>query len=259
MVVKSYKAVTELPGLGATSEQRSMLYTRYKFASSFCHGKDVLEVACGAGQGLGYLARVARKVVGGDIDEENIQLATKHYKGIANIELRKIDAHELSFEDKSFDVIILFEAIYYLREPDQFLTECRRILRDRGTLLICMVNKEWSDFNPSPLSTRYFSARELSILLSNHQFEVELYGSFPITTDSFCDVVTSLLRRAATRFHVMPRTMKGKEFLKRIFLGRLSPLPAEVADGMGEYLPPVRVREDSPNGQFKVLYAVGHP
>jgi len=32
--------------------------------------------------------------------------------------------------------------------------------------------------------------------------------------------------------------MKGKEFLKRIFMGKLVPLPPEITDGMAEYTPP---------------------
>jgi 2-polyprenyl-3-methyl-5-hydroxy-6-metoxy-1,4-benzoquinol methylase len=61
-----YCTVTELPGSNATKEQLARLYHRYHFAAGFCEGKDVLEVACGAGQGLGYLARKAKSVVGGD-------------------------------------------------------------------------------------------------------------------------------------------------------------------------------------------------
>jgi len=57
-----YTTVTEMPGLKASREQLAMLYTRYAFAAKFCDGKDVLEVGCGAGQGLGYLATKARKV-----------------------------------------------------------------------------------------------------------------------------------------------------------------------------------------------------
>ena len=59
----TYITVTEMPGNKATKENIEMLYTRYKWASQFIEGKDVLEVACGAGQGLGYLAKKAKKVV----------------------------------------------------------------------------------------------------------------------------------------------------------------------------------------------------
>ena len=65
-MTQTYTTVTELPGSGATSEQLAMLYARYALAAGFSRGKDVVEVACGPGIGLGYLARWARRVVGGE-------------------------------------------------------------------------------------------------------------------------------------------------------------------------------------------------
>ena len=50
--------------------------------------------------------------------------------------------------------------------------------------------------------------------------------------------------------------MKGKELLKRVFMGKLIPLPPEIEDGMTEYTPPVPIAFDYPNHDFKVLYAV---
>lgn len=56
-----YSTVTEIPGNKISKEQLTRLYHRYHFASLFCKGKDVLEVACGGGMGLGYLAKFAKK------------------------------------------------------------------------------------------------------------------------------------------------------------------------------------------------------
>jgi len=53
--------------------------------------------------------------------------------------------------------------------------------------------------------------------------------------------------------------MKGKEFLKRIFFGKLIPLPPEITDGMTEYIPPTSIPHDSPNFEYKVIYAVARP
>jgi hypothetical protein len=50
--------------------------------------------------------------------------------------------------------------------------------------------------------------------------------------------------------------MKGKEFLKRIFFGKLIPLPPEIKDGMAEYTPPVPIPYDKPDFEYKVIYAV---
>ena len=194
-----YTIVTETPGLKALKEQLERLYQRYHFALQFCRDKEVLEVACGAGQGLGYMATVAKRVVGGDIDENNLKFARERYKGRDNIELRLLDAHKLPFDDKSFDVVILYEAIYYLAHPEMFLNECHRVMRKNGMLVICMVNKEWSDFNPSPYSTKYFSAQEIYRLLNEMFLDVQLYGAFQATADSVKDKITSMIKRTAFR------------------------------------------------------------
>src|SRR4030042_1503265 len=119
----SFVNVTEVPGLKASEEQLSRIYNRYRFASEYCNQKDVLEVACGAGLGLGYLSKFAKRVVGGDIDENNLRFAKEHYQSKENIEIKFLDAHNLPFEDKSFDVVILYEAIYYLEHPERFVEE----------------------------------------------------------------------------------------------------------------------------------------
>lgn len=252
----SYTPVTEFPGNGATKEQIARLYHRYRFAFEFCKGRDVLEVACGAGIGLGYLAKVAKKVVAGDIDEKILETAMNTYYGQADIEIYKLDAQNLPFKDCSFDVVLLYEAIYYLPKAEEFISEAHRVLRGNGVLIIGMVNKDWSDFNPSPLSTKYFSVPELYQLLSQKFSTVEMYGAFPASANTLKDKVISLIKRTAVTFHLIPKTMKGKEFFKRIFYGKLTPIPTQITNEMAEYLPPIVIPVDSPNYQYKILYAV---
>ena len=107
-----------------------MIYTRYAFAASFCRDHHVLEVGCGVGQGLGYLARVAAHVVGGDLSLGLIRQTHAHYQG--RIPLAQFDAQALPFRDQSFDVVILHEAIYYLSSPQRLVAESRRVLRGNG-------------------------------------------------------------------------------------------------------------------------------
>ncbi len=231
-----------------------MLCTRYAFAARYCAGKEVLEVACGAGQGLGYLAGKSRRVVGGDYTDDLLADARRHYGG--RVPLLRLDAHALPFRGASFDVVLLYEALYYLTRPERFLDECRRILRRNGRVLICTVNREWCDFNPSPLSTRYFSASELLELAKERRFEGELYGAFPDEKGSARDTLVSLVRRVAVALKLIPKTMKGKELLKRMFLGPITPLPSEIGEATAPYHAPVPLAPGGVTSSFKVLFLV---
>lgn len=251
----SYLHVTESALFKASQEQIDRLYTRYKFAAQYCQNKDVLEVACGAGLGLGLLANVARRVVGGDIDQDNLALAQKTYRN--RIETLHLKAESLSFPDNSFDVVILFEAIYYLSDPEKFLGEAHRVLRNGGQLLIGSANKEWAGFNPSPFSIKYFSARELHQMLEENGFHASAFADCPLEKTSFKSKIIGSIKEMAVKYDLMPKTMKGKELFKRIFMGKLIPLPSELTEGMATFNPPVAINPENVIDSYKVLFSVG--
>jgi len=254
-----FSTVTEVSGYNVTKEQIQRLYSRYRFSAEFCKNKEVLEVACGSGQGLGYLAKEAKKVIGLDIDKNLLTLAQRHYQGRKNIKFILSDAQKLPFVDDSFDVLILHEAIYYLPNPIDFINEARRVLRNQGVIVISTVNKDWSGFNPSPYSYNYFSCPQLFALLNRSGFtNICIYGNCSIEAKNFKDKIVAFLKKIAVKFHLIPKTMHGKEFLKRIFFGKLLPMPYEIDDNMVEYIAPMLLSSDFSCYNYKVLYAVGY-
>jgi len=250
-----FSSVTETKEAGLTSHALAMNYHRYRFAIDYCENRDVLEVACGNGQGLGYLATKAHRVVGGDFTESLARNAQNHYR--ERLPVLRFDGQVMPFRDQAFDVIILYEAIYYLPYPEKFLMECRRVLKPSGTLLISTINREWADFNPSPMSCRYFSARELADLLSAHGFHTSIFGAFPVEIHTKKDVLISLAKRMAIKLHLVPGSMKSKELLKRLFYGKLLPLPSELQEDMAEFSPPLELDGGRPTADYRVIYAVG--
>ena len=250
-----FSTVTEVPGLKVTSQALQMMVTRYAVASRYAKGRAVLEVACGAGQGLGYMARTAASVAGGDLEWSLVNAARDHYR--RRVDLLNLDAHHLPFRKGSFDTVVLFEALYYLSDPQKFAQESRRVLREGGVLVICTVNRNWSDFNLSPHSTRYHSAPELFQLLTKQGFETELHGAFSTTTDAMSQKAVSLIKRTAVALRLVPRSMQGKEWLKRIFYGRLTVLPPEVDRELASEEALVPISSKVPTSQYKVLYAIG--
>lgn len=251
-----YSLITESPGLKATQEQIARLYQRYHFAIQFAKGKDVLEVACGSGVGLGYLAKVANKVVGGDIDEKNVALSKEYSKNRDNVEVDLMDAHNLPFPNRSFDIVLLYEAIYYLREPQKFVSEAERVLREDKILIICTVNKDWKDFHPSPYTYKYFSVPELYKIMKDKFKEVELYVAFSVERVGLKSEIVSLIKRIAMKFDLIPGSLKARAYLKRVFIGKLVPLPEEVYEGMTPYETPVLKDRDKLHKEFKIIYVV---
>ncbi|MFN3975396.1 MAG: class I SAM-dependent methyltransferase [Dehalococcoidia bacterium] len=250
---KDYTPVTELPGLRTTPEALAMAVTRYALAARHAQGKEVLEVACGPGMGLGMLAKTAKRVVGGDYTRGLLRHAQRHYQG--RVPLVQLDAHALPFRDASFDLVLLYEAIYYLEHPEAFLQEARRVLRPGGMLLICSANKERPGFVPSSLAVRYYSASELLPLLAQQGFACEVFGAFPATA-SKREGMVNLLRRVAATLNLIPGTLKAREALKRLFYGRLVPLPQEVSEGDAPIAQLVPLTTNGPNPDYKVLYAI---
>jgi ubiquinone/menaquinone biosynthesis C-methylase UbiE len=220
----TYEIVTELPGTEIPREQLQRQANRYYFAASRGQGKDVLELACRAGIGLRLLSGCSRSIVAGDIDENILEIARCNNTA----ECRLIDAQQLPFGDNSFDVIILFEAIYYLTEPKQFVEECKRVLRNGGCVIVCNPNKDLLDFNPSPFSYNYFNAIDFKELFEPCGFSVECYGDTPVDDSSLLHQALRFAKRTAIKLKLMPTTMKGKKYLKRIVFGKLVEMPSDV-------------------------------
>lgn len=226
--IPDFHRVSEVPADLATKDQLCMLHTRYSLAAKYGVGKDVLEVACGPGLGLGMIAQGARSVVACDIDKQNCAIAMETYKGRPKIAIGRFDAEAVPYPPASFDLIVMFEALYYLKSAEAFFLEVKRLLRPGGKLLISTVNCRWSGFNPSIFSTKYYDAPELASALVRHGFNVSMYAGFPDQKTGPISWAIHALRSAAVSLRLIPDAQKNKQWLKRIFYGRLTPVPREL-------------------------------
>ena len=103
MMVNDYISVTEIAGDEVTQEQVDRMCNRYYWAGQYCADKDVVEVACGSGQGLGYLSGIAKSLEAGDYSDEILSIARQHYgeriasydaKALAHATLEMIENRE---------------------------------------------------------------------------------------------------------------------------------------------------------------------
>ena len=272
---EDYVSVTEIAGDEVTQEQVDRLCNRYYWAGQYCRDKNVVEAACGSGQGLGYLAGIARSLEAGDYSDEILSITRRHYR--ERIRLRQFDAQDMPFEDKSKDVIIMFEAIYYLPDAEKFVSECKRVLRPGGKILIATANKDLYDFNPSPHSYKYYGVVELNDLFAKYGFKTEFFGDTPVGDVSIRQKILRPVKKMVVALGIMPKSMAGKKLLKKIVFGGLVEMPAEIGPQITQTRLPLRgtsgqvdadlrakegdplitqiaQREENPSGLYKGCY-----
>lgn len=117
---------------------------RYIFASNFISSKDVVaDVACGVGYGSYLLAKKgAKKVIGVDISKDAIDYAKARYLNKSNnIEFLVGDATNMPINSSEIDVLVSFETIEHVKNPDALFMEYKRVLKDHGTLILSTPNK----------------------------------------------------------------------------------------------------------------------
>jgi ubiquinone/menaquinone biosynthesis C-methylase UbiE len=249
-----YTSVTEMAGDEVSGEQLERLCHRYYWSGEYCQGREVLEVACGTGPGLGYLAKRSKSLCAGDYTRSILAVTRKHYGN--RIPLLQFDAQEMPFEDASMEVIIIFEAIYYISNIGRFVADCRRVLRPGGQIIIATANKDLFDFNPSPFSCEYLGVIELGEVFSIHNFSAEYFGYLSVKDVSWRQRVLRPIKKMAIALRLIPKTTHGKKWLKKIIFGNLTYMPAEVEDDAMKYQEPVSLPAGQADTEHKVIYCV---
>ena len=96
--------------------------------------KEVLEIATGPGLLAKHVAFAAKRMIATDYSEGMIREARKG-KCPENLCFEIADATQLPYADKSFDVVLIANALHVMPEPEKALEEINRVLRKDGLLI----------------------------------------------------------------------------------------------------------------------------
>jgi 2-polyprenyl-3-methyl-5-hydroxy-6-metoxy-1,4-benzoquinol methylase len=164
---------------------------RYRFCKKYIKDKDVLEIGSGyKGIGLSYLSRDAKSLTGTDYNKEAIE-STMGGLSEEGLSIVYLDANkDLPFSDDLFDVVIALEIIYYLNDLSEFISECSRILKPEGVLIISQHNKEYS--NQRGLRGHH-EAKEIINILNRNKFTSKIYGAFTSFYEKLITVSETIL------------------------------------------------------------------
>lgn len=120
-------------------------YKRRKFLRRFLdtidfEGKVVLELGFGPGGNLAHIARNHRpaKLLGVDISDKMLELATRTLGTHERVELRKIDGTTLPFADRSVDLAFTVTVLQHNTDETMFRSLVRELCRVTRDMLVIM-------------------------------------------------------------------------------------------------------------------------
>ena len=144
---------------------------RYLMARPVAAGRVVVDLASGEGYGAAWLAEVAHRVTGFDVDASTVEHARARYRHHANLEFAVADIQRVPLPDGVADVVTCFEAIEHVHEPELVVAEAARILRPGGVLLVSTPDKavysDARDYN-NEFHLHELYRPELEALLAEH-------------------------------------------------------------------------------------------
>jgi len=112
------------------------LDTHVMFLRAVREGR-VLDVGCGSGERLELLKQLGWTVKGVDLDAKAVAVAQK--KGL---DAECGDLKTMALPAESFDAVILSHVIEHVPQPCDLLTECARVLKPGGRLVMLTPNAE---------------------------------------------------------------------------------------------------------------------
>jgi len=134
-------------------------------------GLRVLDVATGTGAVLLPAARrvgSGGQVIGIDLSSEILKEAERvaRAEGLANVELRKMDAEHLDFPDHAFDVVTCGFALFLFPDMEGALREMYRVCKPGGCVAMTHFSKTPTPFDPGlSILMQQFMAYRVAVTL----------------------------------------------------------------------------------------------
>ena len=156
--------------------------------------KTVLELATGTGLIAKNIVNAAAHIEATDASPEMIAEAKRDNRS-AKLHFSVRDMFRLPYADKSFDVVIVSNALHIIPQPEKALAEIRRVLKNDGVLIAPTFTPGNSTLRGRlklffmklvgfPLNSRWSSADYLAFLRQNGwtvRKSAVLKASFPLT------------------------------------------------------------------------------
>ena len=168
--------------------------TMYALICPVVKAKTVLELATGTGLIAKHIVNAAAHIEATDASAEMITEAKRDNRS-AKLHFSVQDMFRLPYADRSFDAVIVSNALHIVPQPEKALAEIRRVLKDDGVLIAPTFTHAGNSFSGRvkaffmklagfPLHSKWTSEEYLTFLRQNGwtvRKSVVLKASFPLT------------------------------------------------------------------------------
>ena len=175
-------------------KDRAAYEEMYELIRPVVKGKTVLELATGTGLIAKHIVTAAAHIEATDASGEMIAEAKRDSRS-AKLYFSVQDMFCLPYAGKSFDVVIVSNALHIVPQPEKALAEIRRVLKDDGVLIAPTFTHAGNSFTGKvraffmklagfPLHSKWASEEYLRFLRQNGWMvrkSTVLKASFPLT------------------------------------------------------------------------------
>lgn len=124
--------------------------------SSLSSTGHILELGCGNGTYTECFIASASKIVATDISEPMVSVTRERFEGQKMIQVERADCFNLPYESASFDTVFMANLLHVIPNPEVALSECFRVLKEGGKLVIASFTLyQMSFLNKTLLKYRY--------------------------------------------------------------------------------------------------------
>lgn len=146
-IAKTYEIFHEDTRLNRSKAAQVEFFTNVKYIEKYLKpGDRILDIGAGTGAYSLYFAERGYHVSALELADNNIKTFREKITPRHAINLRQGNAVDLScYDDKSFDVVLLFGPLYHLhREEDRqkCISEAKRVCKDTGTLFFAFISND---------------------------------------------------------------------------------------------------------------------
>ncbi len=175
-------------------KDREVYEKMYELIRPVVKDKTVLELATGTGLIARHIIKAAAHIEATDASVEMIAEAKRDNQS-AKLHFSVQDMFRLPYADKSFDVVIVSNALHIVPQSEKALAEIHRVLKDDGVLIAPTFTHAGNSFSGKvraffmklagfPLHSKWTSEEYLRFLRQNGwavRKSVVLKASFPLT------------------------------------------------------------------------------